>query len=191
MNYNANFLAAIDRQPNKTIFVKLISLDYNEQPIESIEGRTTSGSINIDGASAVRRTCQISLVADKIDISNYHWSLKTKFKVQIGVKNTITTTPEIIWFDQGVYVISSFSTTYSANNYTVNISGKDKMCLLNGELGGTINASTVFDSYDQIDKNGSIRTIKNPLKQIIKEMVHHYGKEPIHNIIINDLEMVF
>jgi hypothetical protein len=60
--------------------------------------------------------------------------------------------------------------------------------MLNGELGGVINSSAVFDSYDQIDKNGNKRIIKNPLKQVIKELVHHYGKEPLHNIVINDLD---
>jgi hypothetical protein len=34
------------------------------------------------------------------------------------------------------------------------------MCLLNGENGGIINSSTVFDAYDEIDKDGSKRTIK-------------------------------
>jgi hypothetical protein len=43
--------------------------------------------------------------------------------------------------------------------------------MLNGEVGGTINSSAVFDSYDQINKNGDKRTIKNPIKQIIKEIV--------------------
>ena len=189
MQYEADLLSQIDRQPNKTIYIKLISLNYDEQPIQSIEGRATSGSINIDGNSAVRRTCQISMVTDTLDISDYYWTLKTKFKVQIGVKNTITDIPNIIWFDQGVYVISSFSSAYSSNGYTVNISGKDKMCMLNGELGGTINSSASLDSYDEIDKNNNKRTIKNPLKQVIRELVYHYGKEPMHNIIINDLDM--
>ena len=189
MQYEADLLAQIDRQPNKTIYIKLISLNYDEQPIQSIEGRATSGSINIDGNSAVRRTCQISMVTDTLDISDYYWTLKTKFKVQIGVKNTITGNPDIVWFDQGVYVISSFSSAYSSNGYTVNISGKDKMCMLNGELGGIINSSASLDSYDEIDKNNNKRTIKNPLKQVIRELVYHYGKEPMHNIIINDLDM--
>lgn len=189
MQYEADLLAQIDRQPNKTIYIKLISLNYDEQPIQSIEGRATSGSINIDGNSAVRRTCQISMVTDTLDISDYYWTLKTKFKVQIGVKNTITDIPDIIWFDQGVYVISSFSSTYSSNSYTVNISGRDKMCMLNGELGGIINSSASLDSYDEIDRNNNKRTIKNPLKQVIRELVYHYGKEPMHNIIINDLDM--
>ena len=189
MQYEADLLSQIDRQPNKTIYIKLISLNYDEQPIQSIEGRATSGSINIDGNSAVRRTCQISMVTDTLDISDYYWTLKTKFKVQIGVKNTITDIPNIIWFDQGVYVISSFSSAYSSNGYTVNISGKDKMCMLNGELGGTINSSASLDSYDEIDRNNNKRTIKNPLKQVIRELVYHYGKEPMHNIVINDLDM--
>lgn len=189
MQYEADLLSQIDRQPNKTIYIKLISLNYDEQPIQSIEGRATSGSINIDGNSAVRRTCQISMVTDTLDISDYYWTLKTKFKVQIGVKNTITDIPDIIWFDQGVYVINSFSSTYSSNSYTVNISGRDKMCMLNGELGGIINSSASLDSYDEIDRNNNKRTIKNPLKQVIRELVYHYGKEPMHNIIINDLDM--
>lgn len=189
MQYEADLLSQIDRQPNKTIYIKLISLNYDEQPIQSIEGRATSGSINIDGNSAVRRTCQISMVTDTLDISDYYWTLKTKFKVQIGVKNTVTGNPDIVWFDQGVYVISSFSSAYSSKGYTVNISGKDKMCMLNGELGGTINSSASLDSYDEIDKNNNKRTIKNPLKQVIRELVYHYGKEPMHNIIINDLDM--
>ena len=189
MQYEADLLAKIDRQPNKTIYIKLISLNYDEQPIQSIEGRATSGSINIDGNSAVRRTCQISMVTDTLNISDYYWTLKTKFKVQIGVKNTVTGNPDIVWFDQGVYVISSFSSAYSSNGYTVNISGKDKMCMLNGELGGVINSSASLDSYDEIDKNNNKRTIKNPLKQVIRELVYHYGKEPMHNIIINDLDM--
>ena len=188
MQYEADLLSQIDRQPNKTIYIKLISLNYDEQPIQSIEGRATSGSINIDGNSAVRRTCQISMVTDTLDISDYYWTLKTKFKVQIGVKNTVTGNPDIVWFDQGVYVISSFSSAYSSNGYTVNISGKDKMCMLNGELGGVINSSASLDSYDEIDKNNNKRTIKNPLKQVIRELVYHYGKEPMHNIIINDLD---
>lgn len=183
-----DFLAQLDRQPNKTIYVKLIALDKNERPLEAIEGRATSGSINIDGASAVRRTCQISLVADEVKISDYLWSLKTKFKVEVGVKNTVSDSPEIVWFNQGVFLITSFSAAYSSNSYTVNISGKDKMCTLNGEMGGVINAATTLDTYDEINKDGDIQKIKITLKQLIIDLVSHYGGEVSHNIIVNDLD---
>lgn len=185
MNYNSEFLASLDAQPNKTVFVKLISLDYNEQPREAIDGRATAGSINIDGASAIRRSCSISLVTSKLNISNYYWTLKTKFKVQVGLEQE----KSIVWFDQGIFVISSFSTAYSAQNYIVNIQGKDKMCMLNGELGGLLNSSVCFDSFDQVDIYGVTHKIKTPIKQIIRDAVHQYGGEPFHNILINDLDI--
>jgi hypothetical protein len=47
----------------------------------------------------VRRTCSLSLVTDTLNISDYYWTLKTKFKVEIGVENFITDTPKIVWFD--------------------------------------------------------------------------------------------
>lgn len=185
--YNADLLQELDEQTNRIIYVKIISLDYNESPREAIEGRATSGSVNIDGASAVRRTCQLTMVTDSLNISDYYWTLKTKFKIQIGIERN--TTGEIIWFDQGTFIISSFSTAYSFNSYTVNISGKDKMCMLNGELGGIINSSLVLDTYDQIIAPNVTKKIKNPIKQIICDLVHQYGGEPFHNIIINDLDI--
>jgi hypothetical protein len=56
----------------------------------------------------------------------------------IGVENLIDTDtyPEIIWFPFGWYLIASFSYSVNPTSYTINISGKDKMCMLNGELGG-------------------------------------------------------
>jgi hypothetical protein len=63
MQYDKEFLLALDKQKNKTIYARIIALDFKESPIETIEGRVTQGSINIDGASAVRRTCSLTLVA--------------------------------------------------------------------------------------------------------------------------------
>jgi len=33
------------------------------------------------------------------------------------------------------------------NNYIINLSGKDKMCLLNGDVSGNLPAPIRFDSY--------------------------------------------
>jgi hypothetical protein len=46
--------------------------------------------------------------------------------------------PEIVWFPQGYYILSSFNTSISASNATIAIQGKDKMCLLNGDLSGQL-----------------------------------------------------
>ena len=184
------FLKKLDAHKNREIFARIISLDFQENPVEKIEGRVTGGSINIDGASAVRRTCSLSMVAKEMNINDFYWGLNTKFKLEIGLKNIIDIKyPDIIWFPQGVYVITSFNTSQSTNNYTVSISGKDKMCLLNGEVGGNLPASVDFGVEEFHDLVNNTTTYKKiPIKQIIREALHTYALEPYHNIIIDDLE---
>ena len=189
MIYDTDFLHKLDEQVNKVVYARITSLDFNELPQDTLEGRITSGSINLDGSSAVRRTCQLSLVSQELNIINYYWGLKTKIKVEIGVENQFDNTqPDIIWFDQGIYLITSFNTSYSINSYTINISGKDKMCLLNGEIAGTLNSSVDFGSIEQEVTKGVWRKVKYPIKDIIREAVHTYAGEPFHNIIISDLD---
>ena len=189
MIYPKEFLEQLDKQRNKIIYARVITLSFDETPIEEIEGRVTSGSINLDGASAIRRSCQVSMVSSDINISDYYWTMNTKFKLSIGIENHIDNNyPEIIWFEQGIYLITSFNTSYSVNSYTINISGKDKMCLLNGEVSGSLSSSVDFGTIEQEYSPGVWKKIKMPVKDIIREMVHAYAGEPFHNIIINDLE---
>lgn len=188
--YPKEFLYELDQQQLKTVYARVIALTIDESPIQTIEGRITSGSIGLDGASAIRRTCQISMITpEDINISDYYWGLNTKIKLSIGVQNNIDTAyPDIIWFEQGVFIITSFNSSYSSNSYTINLSGKDKMCLLNGEVAGSVNSSVDFGSMEQEISPGVWKKIKLPVKDIIREMVHTYAREPFHNILINDLE---
>jgi hypothetical protein len=39
-------------------------MTFDELPIETIEGKITTGSINIDGSSAVRRSCSLTMVTN-------------------------------------------------------------------------------------------------------------------------------
>lgn len=184
------FLKNLDKNRNRDIYIKLIALNRQELPTEELEGRATSGSISIDGNSAIRRTCSLSLVAENVNITDYYWTLNSKFKVFIGLKNTIDTKkyPDIIWFPQGVYIITSFSTSVNANSYSINISGKDKMCMLNGENGGLIQSSMVLDTATESPNAlGQIETIQIPISTIIFNLVNQIGGEKIQNIIIEDL----
>ena len=189
MLYPKNFLQQLDKQRNRITYARIISLSFDERPQEMIEGRVTSGSINIDGASAIRRSCQLSMISPEVDVSDFYWTINTKFKLSIGIENHIDNNyPDIIWFEQGIYLITSFNSSYSTNSYTINISGKDKMCLLNGEVGGSLGSSVDFGTIEQEYSPGVWKKIKMPIKDIIREMVHAYAGEPFHNIIINDLE---
>ena len=190
MIYDKDFLLQLDTTPHKETYVCIIALDFNELPIEQIEGRVTQGSINIDGNSAVRRTFNLSLIAEDIDINEYLWGIKTKCILEIGLKNNIDNTyPEIIWFKQGVFVITAFNTTHNANSYTISISGKDKMCLLNGDMGGNLTASIDFGVEEFYDIENKITTYTNiPIKTIIRESLRTYAQEQLQNIVINDLD---
>ena len=189
MTYDKDFLLELDKVKEKEIYAKVIALTFQETPITTIEGRITTGSINVDGNSAVRRTCSLTFVAQNFDYSNYFWGLNTKFKLEIGVKNNINTNyPDIIWFPQGIFILTSFNTSRSATNYSISLQGKDKMCLLNGEVGGSIESSVDFGVEEIVNELGYIELKKIPIPEIIRNMVHHYAGEPYYNIIINDLE---
>ena len=100
MLYEKEFLLELDRWKHKTIYARITSLRLDETPIELIEGRVTGGSINLDGTSALRRTCSLSMTAENFNHSSYIWGLNTKFKLEVGVKNFINSAyPDIIWFN--------------------------------------------------------------------------------------------
>ncbi len=97
--FDQNFLLKLDNVKEREVFARITALTNDELPIEFIEGKATGGSINIDGASAVRRTCSLTLVAKEVNINEFYWGLTNKFKLEIGLRNKIDSSyPEIIWF---------------------------------------------------------------------------------------------
>ena len=62
------------------------------------------------------------------------------------------------------------------------------MCLLNGDVGGIIPASTQFDTYETIDENGEWVLTRPTIYQIITELVNHFGGEQLSKIIISDVD---
>lgn len=140
-------LAKLDSDRNQIKYARITALTQDEDPVEQIAGKITGGSISIDGTSSLRRTCSLTMIAEDVNLTEYYWGIKTKFELEIGLRYE----DDIIWFPQGIFVINSFNTSYSTSNFTINISGQDKMCLLNGTIGGTLPASIDFgqeESYD-------------------------------------------
>lgn len=183
------FLKELDQYKHHEIYAKIILLDFHEMPVEEIQGVITQGSINIDGASALRRTCSLTMVTPIGKITSPYWGFKNKIKLEIGLKNFINSNyPDIIWFKQGLYIITGLSESTSNNSHTINITGQDKMCLLNGTIGGNLPSSVDFGQFEEIDINGNSTITKIEIQEIIKNAVHVYGEELLSNIIINDLD---
>lgn len=188
------FLLEFDMEKIKDQYVKITILNFNEKPIQEIQGRVTSGSVNIDGNSAVRRTCSLNIIAQdkENDLTNIDSliSINKKINVEIGFKNIANKYKEfdIIWFPIGIFVIVNLSITHNLADVSIGLNLKDKMCLLNGECGGTLPASVTFHEYDTINENGKYITVKPTIFQIIQELVNHFGEEQLGKIIIADID---
>ena len=184
------FLKQLCSQHKIIKFAKIIALDLNENPLEEITGQISDGTINIDGTSIVRRSCNLTMqTTELVYLTKYYWTLNQKFNLQIGLKNNIEKQyPEIVWFPMGIYLLTSFNSTENTNSLSISLSGQDKMCLLNGEVSGKIMVETDFAQVDEEQADGTFIKSKLLLKDIILNAVHEYGKEPYHNIFINDLD---
>ena len=194
--FDKEFLKQLDYHREKETYIRITSLTNDEYPREQIEGRATGGSINIDGVSAVRRSCSLNMIAldEDVILTDNFWCYNNKFKLEVGLKNLVDKKyPDIIWFDMGIYIITNFSKSKNTNNLSISLSGKDKMCRLNGEVSGNIMMSTDFGTIETVQKNeetGELTTTieKLPIYMIIQNAVKEYGQERAENIIINDLD---
>ena len=89
----------------------------------------------------------------------------------------------------GIFVIVQPSITHNLQSVTISLSCKDKMCLLNGECGGTLPASVIFDSYNQVLESGEVVSIKTLVYDIIETLLLYYGNEIGSKIFINDVPL--
>ena len=190
-----NFLKTIDRISLKEEFAKITILNWQERPIEDIQGKVSSGTLNINGNSSLRRTCNLTILIDEnnsnITSVKNSLSINKKIKLDIGIKNNTSQYSEydIIWFPLGTYVISNVSITNTNSQITsASLQLKDKMCLLNGECGGLLPASVTFSSYDVLDANGAYQTEQPTIYTIIKYVVNYFGGEQLPKILISDVD---
>ena len=95
---------------------------------------------------------------------------------------------KIIWFPLGIYVIFDPTIAHSTSGVTISVSLKDKMCLLNGDAGGVIPASTEFHKREYEDDQGIVTIEPVLIRQIIQECVQHWGEEAAARIIIADVD---
>ena len=193
--YDEAFLDKLDRVKVKKQYIEITLLSFEEKEIRTITGTILSGSISVNGSSRIRRTINLSMVAQKEEnnLTNLDnlISLNKKVRVRVGYNNPFKEYwdeyGQIVWFLCGTYVISNASISSSPTSCTISIQGKDKMAMLDGTAGGTLPASVNFNEIYQYNKDGSITILTPTIFQIIQEAVNHYGLEPINNIVINDI----
>ena len=211
------FLQQIDSLRIKEQFVKITVLNWNEEPLQQIQGIAISGSVNLDGSSSMRRTATLSLFAEekKNNLANvdHLFSVNKKCILELGIVNNVSEYiytekdeygnvnhitinyqqiyGDIIWFPLGVYVMFNPSISHSMQGVTISMQLKDKMCLLNGDLGGEIHSAVEFSYQDQLVDINTTSLEKNPvlIYNIIKELINHWGNEKLDKIIISEVPL--
>lgn len=194
--YDKEFLKKLDAYSMRETYVKILSLDWDEHPVAEITGTITGGTITIDGSSKTRRTCSLTALVDSDNavLNKAQWGLNTKFAVLVGLKNFVDNKyPDIVWFQQGIFILTSFSQTRNSSGNMVSIQGKDKMCLLDGTVGGKLFADHDFGKLEIIDTQTADQMGESHydyilIYDIVRNLVHTYALEPYENIIIHDLD---
>ena len=114
--YDKDFLLKLDQYPYRKTYCKIIALNWDENPVAEITSNVVSGSINVDGSSSVRRTASLSLVTDNLKIDTIVWRAQTKIRIFVGLENNVDKKyDDIIWFPQGLFVITSFNSSLSTS----------------------------------------------------------------------------
>lgn len=212
------FLQQLDKLHIKQQFVKITVLNWKEEPLKQIQGIAISGSINLDGSSSMRRTATLSLFAEEKEnnLANIDslFAINKKCFLELGIVNNVPkynkqtkdqfgnvinnvinykeTYGQIVWFPLGLFVMFNPSIAHSMQGVTISMQLKDKMCLLNGDLGGEIHSAVQFSNQDEVvDMNTSLSVEKNPvlIYNIIKQLVNHWGNEKLSNIIISEVPL--
>lgn len=129
------------KQPIIQRYVKLYLLNFELQRVNEISGNLISCSVSGDGNSDLRHNCNVSLVVtdSSFDIQAGGQIWLDKFiQPQIGTVDIYT--QEIVWENQGVFLINSPSWDYDATTNTLSFEGLDLVSKLtglrNGELEG-------------------------------------------------------
>lgn len=194
-----NFLLNLDKYRNRVIYSRITNLTNSLYGVERIEGVVSGGSVTIDGSSVVRRICSLTLTTKKVNTNFVYWSLTSRIKIEIGIERkfdfdvdnpqfTYDDYPDIIWFPLGVYILTDFNTQQQVNNYIITLTGKDKMCLLNGDVGGVFTAETDCGKIDYQREDGKWVREDLPIKTSILNLVHHYAGDKFEDILIKDLD---
>lgn len=166
----------VSKQTMREQFVKIELLNRDMQVLDEIQGECVGGNITFDATSDMRRSCYIEMVVTN---SSYEVAAGSKIflnrLIKIYIGNRDVRTGEIVWFNEGVYVIDEPSYRYSADTHALTFYGQDMMCLFTGDRDGYIESASAM-----IPQGSSVR-------EAIISTITQFGN--IRNYIVEDCLM--
>lgn len=148
-------------QRTKTIHTKIEVLNMNGIIVNEITGLCIDGSISIDISNLIRRTLNMTFIANKkleINEQSLLW-INKRLRIFVGIERF---NKDIVWFCLGIYIISNPQTLFSKSGRTISITGNDKMVL-----------------YEKPFMNECIIPAKTPIHEAIKLLAALVGENKL------------
>ena len=128
-------------QPFRNTYAKINLLNFQFLTVDSLEGVVTECNISISADADVRRTCNVTMVVKdssfNVEAGGKIW-LDKYIQVFSGIEDVLS--GEIVWTNQGIYLINNPNHVFDATNNTISFQGVDLMSKLTGLRNGYANA---------------------------------------------------
>ena len=194
--YDQALLKTLDAQRQRVLYIQIRVLNANESIVDTIEGICTGGSISLNAKSSMRRSGNLTMIATEdnkniTDVNNLI-SINKRIGIQIGIENNTAyyQTEEIFWFPLGIFIVSTANISKNQQGINISISFKDKMVLLNGEVGGDfsgeITHSPVYVEPTTDQEKYGAEAVR--FYNLIYSLLNEFGGLRANEIIIDDVD---
>lgn len=152
----------VAKQTNRYLHIKINLLNHKFQLVDELSGTLIgTPTFSINSESDIRRTCSFSLVptTSSFDIKNGNKIWLDKYvQIYIGIENNRNN--EIVYTNQGIYLVNNPNTVYTAVNHTITIQGLDLMAKMTGLRNGNLEGLPVLIPQGSNIRDVIIQTIK-------------------------------
>ena len=171
--------------------VKVVLLNEKFQQIYEMKHEFISGNISTNVDSDIRNTLSLTLgVINKmvgIEEDKLLW-INRYVKIYIGISVPCWGN-EIKWYDKGIFVMTDYN--YNAQTSTLSINCSDLVCMLNGDVGGSLEGLETIVFVDEINsETNEPFTISEVIKYVLTDLanIKNYYIEKLDKPIPYDLE---
>lgn len=135
----------------RNLNIKINVLDFKYNIIDEISGIVMDGNINIDADSDIRRTADITMqlrsnytktgaVGAGTQSHDWYWTAGNVYwfdkYIQIFIGIESISTQEIVWVNQGIYMLNTPNVSYDATTNSLSLEAVDLMSKLTGLRNG-------------------------------------------------------
>lgn len=173
-----HYVLLFKNMTGRYLHIKIDLLNDKDIKIDSFEGISTSGSINLSSDSTYRRTGNLSMILNKKLLpkpENKIWFNK-RVKVSIGLSDF---NDEIYWYDMGKFAIDKVSAKSSQTDKSLEVNLLDYVAFLDGVLGGYLSHETQLTAKLGVPIRDAIATTLSSLPKVMIDNITVEGLEAL------------